>query len=288
MKEKINIAKILKDKPRGTILYSPICGECKLSYIESEKSEPQIGIESDAFGAFYFWDDGKAYVEGECLLYPSDKMRDWSKFAWKKCDVLVNKDRDTHVIFEEFTDDTYTTFTGKHYRSKISKNGYEYVRECSCATEEFTLEAENAAQTYIKTIEEKLGGKLNRETLEIEKTQPEFKDGDIVVSNSGSIVLVKEIKCGERVYYHACMINGNVYIKGTEDEYYGIVSDIDRLATDTEKLQFFEALAKKSKRWDAEKKQIVDLKPNIELKPFDKVLIRDFESQAWQVSFFWL
>lgn len=29
----------------------------------------------------------------------------------------------------------------------------------------------------------------------------------------------------------------------------------------------------------------MDLKPNIELKPFDKVLIRDFESQAWQVSF---
>ena len=37
---------------------------------------------------------------------------------------------------------------------------------------------------------------------------------------------------------------------------------------------------------DAEKKQIVDLKPNIELKPFDKVLVRDFESQAWQVSLF--
>ena len=59
-----------------------------------------------------------------------------------------------------------------------------------------------------------------------------------------------------------------------------------RPATDSEKQQLFDALAKKGKRWDAEKKQIVDLKPNIELKPFDKVLIRDFESQAWQVSFF--
>lgn len=37
MEKEINIAEILKDKPQGTKLYSPICGECKLSYIESEK-----------------------------------------------------------------------------------------------------------------------------------------------------------------------------------------------------------------------------------------------------------
>lgn len=30
MKEKINIAKILKDKPRGTKLYSSACGKCEL------------------------------------------------------------------------------------------------------------------------------------------------------------------------------------------------------------------------------------------------------------------
>lgn len=289
MEAKINIAEILKDKPTGISLWSMTLAKCTLQGVDNNGAY-SVCVRSKNTGdlARYSykgrWNEG--IEDSECVLFPSKEMRDWSKFAWKKGDVLVNKDRDTHVIFEEFTDDTYTTFTGKHYRSKISKNGYEYVRECSCATEEFTLEAENSAQTYINTIEKRLGGKLNRETLEIEKTQPEFKDGDIVVSNSGSIVLFKEIKCGERVYYHACMINGNVYVKGTEDEYYGIVSDIDRLATDTEKLQFFDALAKKGKLWDVGQKQIVDLKPNIELKPFDKVLIRDFESQAWQVSFF--
>lgn len=289
MEAKINIAEILKDKPTGISLWSMTLAKCTLQGVDNNGAY-SVCVRSKNTGdlASYSykgrWNEG--IEDSECVLFPSKEMRDWSKFAWKKGDVLVNKDRDTHVIFEEFTDDTYTTFTGKHYRSKISKNGYEYVRECSCATEEFTLEAENSAQTYINTIEKRLGGKLNRETLEIEKTQPEFKDGDIVVSNSGSIVLFKEIKCGERVYYHACMINGNVYVKGTEDEYYGFVSDIDRLATDTEKLQFFDALAKKGKLWDVGQKQIVDLKPNIELKPFDKVLIRDFESQAWQVSFF--
>ncbi len=59
-----------------------------------------------------------------------------------------------------------------------------------------------------------------------------------------------------------------------------------RLATDSEKKQLFDALAKEGKAWDAGKKEVVDLKPKVKLKPFDKVLIRDFENQEWQVSLF--
>ena len=44
--------------------------------------------------------------------------------------------------------------------------------------------------------------------------------------------------------------------------------------------------AKEDKVWDAEKKQIVDLKPKVELKPFDKVLVRDFNKETWKISFF--
>lgn len=177
MEEKINIAEILKNKPQGTILYSPICGECKLSYIESEKSEPQISTESDAFGAFYFWDDGKAYVEGECLLFPSDKMRDWAKFSWKKGDVLKNTAYEERVIFDGFLNDDYTYFKGKHPLGCSDKFNITYHEECNCFTGNYRLESTDAAQTYINTLEKKLGGKLNRETLEIEKAQPEFKDG---------------------------------------------------------------------------------------------------------------
>ena len=45
-----------------------------------------------------------------------------------------------------------------------------------------------------------------------------------------------------------------------------------RLATEEEKQQLFDALAKEGKAWDAKKKMIVDLKPKCEFKPFDKVL----------------
>lgn len=121
-----------------------------------------------------------AFPNGGVLLYPSYEMRDWRKFAWKKGDVLVNKDNNSHIIFEKFNDDTYTTFTGKLYY-QATKAGCSYAHTRNIAmTQDFDIEEGDAAQTYINTIEEKLGGKLNRETLEVEKTQPEFKDGDIV------------------------------------------------------------------------------------------------------------
>ena len=59
-----------------------------------------------------------------------------------------------------------------------------------------------------------------------------------------------------------------------------------RFATEEEKQQLFDALAKEGKAWDAEKKQVVDLKPKVELKPFDKVLVRDFSRDKWSISFF--
>ena len=59
-----------------------------------------------------------------------------------------------------------------------------------------------------------------------------------------------------------------------------------RYATEEEKQQLFGALAKEDKAWDAEKKQIVDLKPKVEFKPFDKVLCRNSKDDTWEADFF--
>lgn len=59
-----------------------------------------------------------------------------------------------------------------------------------------------------------------------------------------------------------------------------------RLATDEEKKQLFEALAKKGKAWDAEKKGIEDIKKEHQFKPFDKVLVRDSYNDMWRANLF--
>lgn len=110
-------------------------------------------------------------------------MRDWSKFAWKKGDVLVSNDGKIEVIFEKFRSDTYQSFIGKHHLDSLDGNLY-YLDEGEYPTFNFNIETEDVAQSYINTIEKRLGGKLNLETLEIEKSQPEFKDGDIVVTDA--------------------------------------------------------------------------------------------------------
>lgn len=289
MEAKINIVEILKDKPQGTKLYSSACGKCKLEEVDDKSFK--ISFYNSKFGFMnggdgYLDKNGKLYDDGECVVFPSKEMRDWSKFAWKKGDVLVSNDGGTEVIFDKWYDDTYTNFYSKHYLNSEDENNIKYNEAFLCTTERYSLEDKDTAQTYINTIEKRLGGKLNLETLVVEKPQPEFKDGDIVMSDSGTIVLVRGISLTRKIYYHAYMRNEYIYINQVEGEFFSRISRIKRFATDSEKQQFFDALAKEGKTWDAEKKQIVDLKPKVELKPFDKVLIRDFGSQAWQVSLF--
>ncbi len=259
----IDIYEILKGVPVGTKLYTPMCGKVGFAYLATNKEAGEAIWTTDKNGEYTYNKNGRWMEGGEVMLFPSDKMRDWGKFAWKKGDVLVSEDGSVHIIFEKFTDDTYTIFAGKHYYAKSGIAPY-YERVCSNAiTEVFTLEAEDAAKTYIRTIEERLGGKLNRETLEIEKS--EFKDGDIVMSDSGTIVLVRGISLTRKIYYHAYMRNEYIYINQVEGEFFSRISRIKRFATDSEKQQLFDALAKEGKRWNSEKKQIVDLKPAFEI-----------------------
>lgn len=59
-----------------------------------------------------------------------------------------------------------------------------------------------------------------------------------------------------------------------------------RLAIDVEKETLFEALARKGKYWNAEKKVVEDIKKEHQFKPFEKVLVRDNRKEAWRAAFF--
>lgn len=293
MKTKINIAEILKDKPQGIKLYNWLYNtNVELDTINTTDEETIIwctkkkDINTTTYFSFSKLGTMIECLDGLQILLPSREMRDWSKFAWKKGDVLVHKDGDVHIIFEGFADDTYCSFVGKYYLWKENNNTEQFYEKERLLTSDFQKAGKDAAQTYINTIEKRLGGKLNRETLEVEKPQPEFKDGDIVMSDSGTIVLVRGISLTRKIYYHAFMRNEDIYINQVEGEFFSRISRIKRFATDSEKQQLFDALAKEGKAWDAEKKQVVDLKPKCELKPFDKVLVRDGNTRKWEADLF--
>lgn len=257
MEQNINISEILKDKPVGLKFYSNTFGYISFNGVHKDK----VYFFSEDTNAHSVKPNGKMYDGGECIIFPSKEMRDWEKFSWKKGDVLVSKDREVHIIFEKFEDDAFTKFRGKYYLWNEYYNEEVFQMETSV----FEKASDDDAQTYINNINKCFGGKLNRETLEIEKPQPEFKEGDIVMSDSGTIVLVRGISLTRKIYYHAYMRNEHIYINQVEGEFFSRISRIKRFATDSEKQQLFDALAKEGKRWDSGKKQIVDLKPAFEI-----------------------
>ncbi len=268
MEKDINVADILKDKPTNTRLYSPLFGYVYLLRLSNNIVEVSHHGEPSQFynNARYF-----NYHESEPLLFPSKEMRDWSKFAWKKGDVL-SCGVDNLCIFEKWANEEYTEFYAKFVTPNYSGNTFK--------TEKWSKETNEAViKQYISNIEEFKGGKLNLTTLEIEK-QPEFKDGDIVVYG-------KSVAICRKIYKHT------LYFYVSIDETFGLLFDDNRvsaeeyrLATGSEKQQLFAALEKEGKRWDADKKQLVDLSKKCEFKPFDKVLVRDTKDEFWRPAFF--
>lgn len=289
MEKEINIAEILKDKPKGTKLYSSACGECKLEEVDDKSFK--ISFYNSKFGFMnggegHLDKNGKLYDDGERVVFPSKEMRDWGKFAWKRGDVLVSNDGDRHIIFKGFSKNDYTTFEGKHWISVSKKRHISYLYLQN--TQDYHIEDDkDAAQAYINTIEERWGGKLNRETLEIEKPQPEFKDGDIVTIMphiGDKLIYLFKTEDDEKYYGHA-YLDGNIAIIN-EDSYCQKDFCTTRLSTEEEKQYFFEALAKEGKRWNAEKKVVEDIKKEYQFKPFERVLVRDSKDSLWHIDLY--
>lgn len=284
MKEKINIAKILKDKPRGTKLYSSACGKCELKEADDKSFKVSFYSSKSGFmigGEGTFDKNGNLYDDGECIVFPSKEMRDWSKFAWKRGDVLIS-DCVFVCIFKEWASDDYTRFNGCYFDGMPNAETAKYSKLDN-----------NTAYGYIREIENRCGGKLNIETLKIEK-QTEFKDGDVVVTDavpslyySKCIFILKgDFNTGE-----SCA-NSYIFYNIDNNDFCFDVLDTEirdrniHLATEEEKLILFDALAKKGKAWDAEKKLVVDLKTKCEFKPMDLCLMKyigQYNNRGWEL-----
>lgn len=285
MNETTDIPAILRGKPQGTKLHDLVRGtDVFLNNVVDGCNKVCCTFEKNGLQKLHYSSKGTlvGFEDGMVILVPSEMMQDWNRFAWKKGDVLVCIDGKCKVIFDKFDDDKYTSFVGKHYLESYGKDGelldYEEIHFGSTVI--YTKESEESAQAYINTIEERLGGKLNLETLEIEKAQPEFNDGDIVLvesymlginTNSMIAIFRKEKEIDEYKFSPALCesIEHDTYLR--EDPVVLSPSDIKifRPATDSENQQLFSALAKEGKAWDAEKKQVVRLQVSGKLYYFE-------------------
>lgn len=284
MEEKINIDKILKDKPEKTILYDAMRDiNVSLYVVEKRNGETNIfcdGMEKFKGCNFVYSDTGadSIFRKGMQLLKPSKEMQDWEKFSWKRGDVLIG-DCGFVCIFKEWASDDYTKFNGCYFDGMPNAETAKYSKLDN-----------NTAYGYIREIENRCGGKLNLETLEIEK-QNEFKDGDIAFADYGNRqdVFIVSDKTGLSEGYNSFIsldLSSLTLCMGYRTSFFKKDLCKLRLATEEEKKQLFSSLEKIGKRWDAENKMVVDLKPKVEFKPFDKVLVRNTDTEEWFPGFF--
>lgn len=297
MEKELNIAEILKDKPQGTKLYDLLYNvDVELDTISTTDTETVVWCTNETDNnttchrGYSEFGTVRGCPDGLQILLPSKEMRDWRKFDWKKGDVLVNNIKTIFIIFNEFEDDTYGIFKGKYCLTKISSEEEYTNEESNFSTSLFEKANDYEAQTYINTIEEKLGGKLNRETLEIEK-QPEFKDGDILASPSSFfegdyVFILNGYDNQNNLGYYVAVDNDSDNLYFSCGHVWCYKGDAVRYATEEEKQRLFEALAKEGKAWDAEKKAIVDLKPKWTPKPFDRVITRLSDDAIWTANIF--
>lgn len=115
MNENLDLAEILKGCPRGTKLYSPLCGEVALDSVDEDYIYYPIKANRDGL-QLTFARDGRFHrkFNGECMLYPSKDQRDWSKFKapvekYKRV-VEISRELDMlNKVVKELNDPAYTT-----------------------------------------------------------------------------------------------------------------------------------------------------------------------------------
>lgn len=284
----IDIFEILKGEEYGTELYTPKCGRVWYSGMANDKDSAKAIWTEDEDGREHFFDkNGKVSKEGEVLLFPSKEMRDWSKF-FKKGDVLVCYEgkKPYYTIFDCYEGNTYRAFKGKFAHDCYEDKWYQ--NEGNLSTNTFQKLNRADSEIYVTKIEELFGGKLNRETLKIEKpAKLTFEIGKLYVFNEededGELTIIGKLI--DKNESEDTLTFGNQYEieneKFVTDQTFDLRISVNkelREATENE----VELFNKHYAIWKKEK----EAKEQPCFKTFDKVLVRLGKEFKWLPAFF--
>lgn len=275
----MNIANLLKYCPKGTKLYSLIHGEVTLDKVYNSNTYP-IRVITSLKNNEYFSSEGlynQRYFDGECILFPSKKQRDWSEFRIpvKRGDIVMEVDGSYPFIASgEFTKDGFP----KYICGINLENNLQMDMGAHWTSEFYIPASEEVKKKLFDKIAE-AGYRWNSATLELEK-KPIFKEGDVVVDEAGNLYLVRcqnetytQFYCMLYTKYNSLAINT---ITAFPKEHFF------RLANTEETEHLKRVLKSKFYILDTVNHCLV----KNELKPFDKVLIRDDINEKWSINLF--
>ena len=274
----MNIAEILKYCPKGTKLNSLVNGEVTLGNVESTNQYP-IGVFTNSGSTEYFTKDGLLdvnYPNGECVLFPSIDQRDWSKFRLplKRGDIMMKADGTIPFIANgEFYKDTSPKYIcGVDITGHFSTGIYGW-------TSEFYIPASEKAKKELFNKMAEAGYRWNADTLELEKIESQFKEGDVVVDKDGNLCLVSKV--GNTITIVAMAVlytDGDLKIYNNSGIYR--LSKEITLASIEDRNKLFFVIAKEGYIYDKEQYKFIKQ----EFKPFDRVLVKDDFNDPWKTD----
>lgn len=278
----MNIAEILKYCPKGTKLYSLVNGEVTLGNVESTNQYP-IRVFTNNGGTEYFTKDGLLdvnYPNGKCVLFPSEDQTDWSTFRIpvKKGDIMMQIDGTLPFIANgRSTIDDYPKYIcgiTDCGNFKISNNNYGW-------TDEFYIPASEKAKKELFNKMEKAGYRWNANTLELEKIESQFKEGDVVVDRYGNLCLVSKVENPITIEAMAVLYTDDD-LKIYNNNGTNRLSKEITLASIEDRNKFYSTLVKEGYIYDKEQHKLV----RQEFKPFDKVLVKNNSEDPWKTDIY--
>ena len=273
----MNIAEILKYCPKGTKLYCILCGNAELEEITSIGT---IVIRKvvDAISTSYTLDyEGHYSHSGECVLFPSKDQRDWGKFRlpFKAGDIVMTIDKLTPFIFKEYIDDTYAhCYCGVDVYDTLKIEAPIDIYW----TSSFIIPASEEAKKELFDKMAEAGYKWNADTLELEKLEPKFKEGDVVSSKKGDLYLVLNTNNSTVHLLTLLYKDGNFIAYNT----FSMTSEDLTIATEEERNKFYSALVREGYKYDKWQHKFIKQ----EFKPFDKVLVRGNDTEFWKADIY--
>ena len=275
----MNIAEILKYCPEGTKLYSLVDGEVTLKRIDDTKYPIEV-ITNNIYRSNSYTKDGLFYNTsfGECVLFPSIDQRDWNKFRIpvKKGDIMMQIDGTLPFIASgEITIDNYPKFIcgiTDCGNFKISNNDYGW-------TDEFYIPASEEAKKELFNKMKEAGYRWNADTLELEKIESQFKEGDVVVDKYGNLCLVSKVESPITIVAMAVLYtDGDLKIYNNSGTYR--LSKEITLASIEDRNKLFFVITKEGYIYDKEQHKFIKQ----EFKPFDRVLVKDDFNDPWKTD----
>lgn len=261
--EKINVAQLLKDCPKGMELDCMMFENLEFDRIDEDNGKYYIICRVKTkigYNVHTFTEHGcySSNNYAKCVIFPKGKTT-WEGFVppveFKDGDIVTSILGDIFIYKKITTYGYCSSFVSLDHHNEFIPHYESYL------TDTIRLATEEEKQKLFKAIKDK-GYEWNAETKTLEEITAEFKDGDVVVAEdneSFQLFLLKRFTwCSGNAYNGECYFGWEFSCDGSglfEEGIWGF----NRLATEEEKQKLFDTIKENGYKWNPETKTLEKL-----------------------------